>query len=151
MELAEIGSNTIRAIEGWANRLKDKEGYPKLSNIHVVKEAYYNEYSMAERKTECKRVRDKYPDRLPVICERAFNANIAQVDKRKFLVPRDLTVGQFLYVIRSRMKLGVDEALFVFVNGQLPPTGELMQQLYNDHHSDDGFLYFTYNGENTFG
>lgn len=146
-----MGTNVIRAIEGWGKGSKEKREDSRESNVQVVKEAYYNEYSLEERQLECKRVKDKYPDRLPVICERAFNSNIAQVDKRKFLVPRDLTVGQFLYVIRARMNLGVDEALFVFVNGQLPATGELMQEVYNNHSSTDGFLYFTYNGENTFG
>jgi hypothetical protein len=39
-------------------------------------------------------------------------------------VPADLTVGQFVYVIRKRIKLSPEKAIFVFVKNVLPPTGE---------------------------
>lgn len=42
----------------------------------------------------------------------------------RFLVPADLTVGQFVYVIRKRIKLSPEKAIFVFVRNVLPPTGE---------------------------
>jgi GABA(A) receptor-associated protein len=32
-------------------------------------------------------------------------SDIATIDKKKYLVPADLTVGQFVYVIRKRIKL----------------------------------------------
>ena len=150
--MCTIGSNFMRSVEGIAAEGRSMlDRVPKIDNLSIVKEAYYNEFSPEERKKECERIRGKYPDRIPVICEKAFNSSIAQVDKRKFLVPMDLTVGQFLYVIRGRMKLRADEALFVFVGGHLPPTGGSMQELYEKHRSEDGFLYLTYNGENTFG
>ena len=37
-------------------------------------------------------------------------------------MPSDLTVGQFVYVIRKRIKLSPEKALFVFTNNVLPPT-----------------------------
>ena len=150
--ISTLGSNFMRSMQGVAAEGRSVlDRVPRIDSLSVVKEAYYNEFTQDERKTECGRIRAKYPDRIPVICERAFNATVAQVDKRKFLVPMDLTVGQFLYVIRGRMKLRADEALFVFVGGHLPPTGGSMQELYEKHKSEDGFLYLTYNGENTFG
>lgn len=42
----------------------------------------------------------------------------------RYLVPADLTVGQFVYVVRKRIKLGAEKAIFVFVKNTLPPTGE---------------------------
>ena len=42
---------------------------------------------------------------------------------RRYLVPADLTVGQFVYVIRKRIKLSPEKAIFIFVNNVLPPTG----------------------------
>lgn len=43
----------------------------------------------------------------------------------RYLVPADLTVGgQFVYVVRKRIKLGPDKAIFIFVKSLLPPTGE---------------------------
>ncbi len=38
-------------------------------------------------------------------------------------MPSDLTVGQFVYVIRKRIKLSPEKAIFVFVRNVLPPTG----------------------------
>lgn len=42
---------------------------------------------------------------------------------RRYLVPADLTVGQFVYVIRKRIKLSSEKAIFIFVKNVLPPTG----------------------------
>lgn len=40
-------------------------------------------------------------------------------------MPADLTVGQFVYVVRKRIKLGPEKAIFIFVKNILPPTGEI--------------------------
>jgi GABA(A) receptor-associated protein len=69
----------------------------------------------------------------------------------RYHVPADLTVGQFVYVIRKRIKLSPEKAIFVFVNNVLPPTAALMSSIYEEHKEDDGFLYIAYSGENTFG
>jgi len=86
-----------------------------------------------------------------VIVERAEKSDIPTLDKKKYLVPADLTVGQFVYVIRKRIKLNAEKAIFIFVNNVLPPTAALMNAIYEEHKDDDGFLYVTYSGENTFG
>ena len=43
----------------------------------------------------------------------------------RYLVPADLTVGQFVYVVRKRIKLSPEKAIFIFVKNILPPTGEM--------------------------
>lgn len=67
------------------------------------------------------------------------------------MVPVDLSVGQFVYVIRKRIKLPSEKAIFIFVNDILPPTAALISTVYEEHKDDDGFLYVLYSGENTFG
>ena len=79
------------------------------------------------------------------------NNKMTKIDKKKYLVPSDLTVGQFMFVIRKRLKLPPEQAIFLFVNGTIPPTAALMNQIYDEHRDVDGFLYITYSGENTFG
>ena len=105
------------------------------------------------RKNEADRVRLKYPNRIPVIVERAKNCiEIDRIDKKKYLVPTDLTMGQFIYVIRKRLKqMTAEKGLFIFVGNIMPPTGENMAVIYEKKKDDDGFLYITYSGENTFG
>lgn len=61
--------------------------------------------------------------RVQVICEKADRSDIPDIDKKKYLVPADLTVGQFVYVIRKRIKLSPEKAIFIFINNVLPPTG----------------------------
>lgn len=117
-------------------------------------------HDFEKRKSEAEKIRRKYDDRIPVIVEKAqARSEIADIDKKKYLVPSDLTVGQFTYVIRKRIKLSPEQALWIFVeteeNGKkgqrLPPTSNTMQTVYHDCKDDDGFLYITYSGENQFG
>ena len=103
------------------------------------------------RRSESDRIRAKYPDRVPVICERADRSDVPDIDKKKYLVPADLTVGQFIYVIRKRIKLPPEKAIFIFVDNVIPPTASLMSAVYEVQRDEDGFLYVTYSGENTFG
>ena len=111
--------------------------------------------SFEKRKAEAARIRSKYPDRIPVICEKQEKSKIPDIDKKKYLVPADLTVGQFVYVIRRRIKVDPNTNIFLFVNvGKntiLPPTASLMSSLYDEQKDLDGFLYITYTSENTFG
>jgi hypothetical protein len=44
-----------------------------------------------------------------------------------------LTVGQFVYVIRKRIKLAPEKAIFIFVDEVLPPTAALMSAIYEEH------------------
>ena len=83
--------------------------------------------------------------------ERQPRSNINDIDKRKFLVPADLTVAQFMYIIRKRIQLPPEKAMFLFVNKVLPTTSSTMGSIYDEHKDPDGFLYISYSGENTFG
>jgi GABA(A) receptor-associated protein len=39
-------------------------------------------------------MREKYQDRIPVIVEKASGGDIPDIDKKKYLVPTDLTGGK---------------------------------------------------------
>lgn len=109
-------------------------------------------YSFAERTAEARRVLDKLPGRIPVVVERAASQSaVPSIDKNKFLVPGDLTVAQFVCVVRNRLALRPEMALFVFVGSTMPPSTTLMREVYHAHKNADGFLYMLYAGEATFG
>ena len=112
---------------------------------------FKKENSFEKRKNEAHRIRAKYPNRIPVIVERAPKSDIPNIEKTKYLVPDDLTIGQFVYVIRKRIKMTPDKAMFVFVNNMLPPTAATMSSIYDEYKDDDHFVYFFYAGENSFG
>ncbi|OQE16439.1 hypothetical protein PENSTE_c024G04990 [Penicillium steckii] len=119
--------------------------------LSAMRSKFKDEHPFEKRKAEAERIRQKYADRIPVICEKVEKSDIATIDKKKYLVPADLTVGQFVYVIRKRIKLSPEKAIFIFVDEVLPPTAALMSSIYEEHKDEDGFLYITYSGENTFG
>jgi len=106
---------------------------------------------LEKRLAEATRIRAKYPDRVPIIAERRAGSEIPDIDKCKYLVPSDLTFGQFVYVIRKRIRLTPEKAIFVFVNGTLPQTGALVSRVYKENRDKDGFLYVVYSDESTFG
>ncbi len=70
---------------------------------------------------------------------------------QKYLVPADLCYGQFLHVIRKRLKLQPDQAIFLFCCNHLPPASMLLSQVYKQYADEDGFLYIQYASESTFG
>lgn len=117
-------------------------------------EKFKFKYRFQERKKECINILSKYPDRIPVICEKnlsAHNKELESIDKIKYLVPADLTVGQFIFVIRKRIKLSPEKALFVYIGKNIPSSSEIMSSIYEKYKDLDGFLYIEYSGENTFG
>lgn len=112
---------------------------------------FKNNFTLKQRKEESTRVISKYPYRIPIICEKMLGKNIPDIDKHKYLVPVDLTMGQFIYVIRNRIKLNNQQALFLFINGTIPSSNSLMINSYSQLKDEDGFLYINYSSENTFG
>jgi GABA(A) receptor-associated protein len=114
---------------------------------------FKKKYSLQERKTESIRVIENHPDRVPIICEKHEKASshLPQVDKHKYLVPTDLTIGQFIYVIRKRIRLTSEQAIYLFIDGLIPQSNEMIYSIYHKHKDKDGFLYISYTNENTFG
>lgn len=108
-------------------------------------------HALEQRKIEANRIKLKYPDRIPAIVELAEKADLPALDRNKFLVPSDITVAQFIFIIRKRIKLTAEKAIFVFVNNTLPPTSETIGSLYEKNKDEDQFLYCTISSESTFG
>lgn len=57
-----------------------------------------------------------------VIVERDPKSQIQDIDKRKFLVPNDISVAQFMWIIRKRIQLPSEKAIFLFVEKVLPQS-----------------------------
>ena len=108
-------------------------------------------HTFEARVEESRRIRDRFPGRVPIIVEKAARSDVPLIDKQKFLVPGDLTLSQFVFVIRKRLALSSEQALFCFIGGTLPTTGTLLRELYSAFCDKDGVLYVSYSGENTFG
>ncbi|XP_020244456.1 autophagy-related protein 8i-like isoform X1 [Asparagus officinalis] len=134
---------------------------------------FKEEFTFGERFEESRDILSKYPDRVPVstnfcsiswnpkpgssifkdevIAERFSRSDLPEMEKRKYLVPRDMSVGQFIHILRCRLHLASGRALFVFINDTLPQTASLMYSIYESYKDEDGFLYMCYSSEKTFG
>lgn len=135
---AELFDTTVMSIRG------------KINTVNPLR--FKDQHTEIKRRAEAKRILEKYPDRIPIIVEKAPNSTAPNIDKIKYLVPCDLNFGQFVYVVRKRIKLNSSEALFLFVsNNTLPPTQAIMSQIYKQYKDADDFLYITYHNESTFG
>tara|TARA_B100001250_G_C19770948_1_gene777151 strand:+ start:575 stop:931 length:357 start_codon:yes stop_codon:yes gene_type:complete len=118
-----------------------------MSNYKISK-------TFEDRLSESNEIINKYPNRIPLIIEKLSNSNdtiIPDIDKNKYLVPDDLTVGQLMYVIRKRLKLSPENAIFIFCNGNILNSNLTMRYIYNEYKDKDGFVYIIYSGESTFG
>lgn len=104
-----------------------------------------------KRKLESTNIINKYPERIPIIVEKYSTCKLKNIDKSKYLVPKDMTMGQFVYIIRKRINLDSSQSLFVSVNGCLTSSCERVQDVYSSKKDEDGFLYVVYTSENTFG
>ena len=62
-----------------------------------------------------------------------------------------MAMNQFIYVIRKRLNLKSNEAIFVTINNEMCTSSEILSDIYDKHKNTDGFLYVTYSSENTFG
>ena len=105
-----------------------------------------------KRCEESARIRKKYPTRIPVIVEKDLREkSLPQISRKKYLVPQDLSVGEFMFVIRKRIKLAPEKSIYLFIDGSLQNTSANLCQVYEEHKDKDGFLYILYYGESTFG
>jgi GABA(A) receptor-associated protein len=113
---------------------------------------FKKKFTLEQRKEECGKMLEKFPERLPIIVEAAPGCKLPAMDRKKFLVPTDIVLGQFIQIIRKRINMNQTEALFVFVaNDTLCPVTSQISNIYSAHKDEDGFLYITYANENTFG
>lgn len=109
-------------------------------------------YAFNDRREESSHVLKKYPERKPIICEKMFNQiGLHDIDKKKYLVPNEHTIGQFTYIIKKKLGLTSDEAVFLFINGKIISSSTTIAKLYYREKDPDGFLYISYSKENVFG
>uniref|UniRef100_A0A670XWX8 Microtubule associated protein 1 light chain 3 gamma n=1 Tax=Pseudonaja textilis TaxID=8673 RepID=A0A670XWX8_PSETE len=74
------------------------------------------------------------------------------LDKTKFLVPQELTMTQFITIIRSRMALSATQAFYLLINNKsLASMSFTLAEVYRDYKDEDGFVYMTYASQEMFG
>jgi GABA(A) receptor-associated protein len=102
-------------------------------------------------KSEIMSVRQKYPEHIPILVK--TKDKTIELQNPKFLVKKDITVGQFLFSLRKRCIRGLNptEAIHIFINDKLPPTSATLSTYYQNEKNDNDMLEVFICKENTFG
>lgn len=102
------------------------------------------------RKAESTKIMQKYPDRIPIIVERASTTD-PDIIMHKYLIPRDFTLGEVHFAIRKNTNLTQTDGIFFFINNKMLTVTDVLGNVYSKERDDDGFLYVKYQVENAFG
>ena len=68
-----------------------------------MKKSFKEKTLFDKRIQESEQIRNKYPDRIPIIVEKYKDCKLPDVDKCKYLVPNDMTMSKFIFVVRRRL------------------------------------------------
>ncbi|GFY61275.1 hypothetical protein TNIN_187951 [Trichonephila inaurata madagascariensis] len=92
--------------------------WPKIVNVTLLspqktspplqqrRKSFRERRSLEMRKMESLEVRTKFPKKIPVIVEKSDREKVLPyLDRVKFLVPLDMTMSQFVGIVRARLKL----------------------------------------------
>ena len=92
-------------------------------------------------------IKEKHPNYIPIIL-----TSDCSLDKYKYLINKEMTVGNLMCYIRQRNKLNHFEAYFVFADNILLQQSQTIQQVYDLYaNKENNFLFLTIKKENTFG
>ncbi|GFT79711.1 hypothetical protein NPIL_357301 [Nephila pilipes] len=74
------------------------------------------------------------------------------LDRVKFLVPLDMTMSQFVGIVRARLKLKPTQTFYLMLNNKSVATmSRMMGDIYDENKYEDGFLYATYAAQEMYG
>lgn len=147
-----LSSLALAAASSVVSTLASTAARTAISSSLSSTSSYKTDVSERDRKATSARLRAQHPNRLPIVVEPS-SANEPAIDKNKYLVPNDLTMGQLMHIIRKRVRMPAEQALFLLVGESrtIPAAAALIADVYDRHVSSDGHLYVIYSTENAFG
>ena len=90
---------------------------------------YRDTHDDLTRIQESSQIMKRYPHRIPVIIEPRRDT-ITVMDKKKFMVPKELIFAQLFYVVRKRIRMKPEQALFFFTNNRLITASSSVVDVY---------------------
>eukprot|EP00697_Spironema_sp_BW2_P000807 gnl/Spiro4/11084_TR5875_c0_g1_i1.p1 gnl/Spiro4/11084_TR5875_c0_g1~~gnl/Spiro4/11084_TR5875_c0_g1_i1.p1 ORF type:complete len:142 (+),score=8.22 gnl/Spiro4/11084_TR5875_c0_g1_i1:104-529(+) len=86
---------------------------------------FKDQHPFEQRQNEALRVRLRYPNKTPVIVERDASArdDVPDLEKTKFLIPNDYTMGQLMFIPPAQPRpgaLSLTNALFLCEQNDSP-------------------------------
>ena len=64
----------------------------------------FEKYTLQERLQFSERLKNKYPELVPIIIKKKFGDKILQdIDKHRYLIPKNLPMSNLLFIIRKKI------------------------------------------------
>lgn len=120
-----------------------------IEKAKEISEIVFNEEQFTKQHSD--RIIEKYTNRYPILLW-TLGSNII-IKKRKFIVPGNITIGQFLYVLRKQLiDFNSSEGLFLIVEGVdiMLPSNQIIEKVWKEYNVN-GFIRLALTKENTFG
>jgi hypothetical protein len=107
---------------------------------------------MEDNKNRFKIISQKYPDYAFIVVT-SLSKSI-KLEKTKYMIPIDMTVGFFLLNIRKKNSITLKKVgtIIMFANGKILMASDIIGNIYSKYKNvNDGILYVNISTENVFG
>ena len=82
-----------------------------------------------------------HSDKVPILLRKAPGSKLRQLTNNKILILKSFNVYKLIMVIKKKIELDKSEAIYLFVNNSLLQAGQTLEEVYEKHVAEDGFLY----------
>lgn len=119
-----------------------KEPEVEEKDLHSIMQPYIVE----GRRKETQDLMQTIPSKLPLFVERHDKSKLPLMKKRRFLVPANIFMADFVGTIQKKLKMGPEEKLVMLVgqDTEPQPNSVVIKDVYEEKKHEDGFLYVNY-------
>ena len=142
-----INSSVIFAKQAGALLNITSNESPKNTNLLCTNE---NDINPIFTKNQLLVISEKYPNQVPIIVLKSGSSNLTSLDKKKFVVYRQVYISDFKLFIQKRINLKMNQAFYFFYNSCLINNNITIGEVF-DKNNENGVLYINYCGEDAFG
>lgn len=124
-------------------------------NINMKKKSVVDfsksEFNQDEKliiKKEVELIKEKYPHHIPIL----IRSNKIHFTQYKYLVNEEVTISEFMTILKKKIKLNSYEAIYLFINNTIPKGSTSLNNLYKSYKDlEIDMLIISVCKENTFG
>lgn len=116
----------------------------------MEKKKFKELYSLEDRKNLFDTWSRRYDKKIFVVAE-TFNNEQLPFFSEIFKIEPNATVHKLVKLIRNRMKLEEQVAIYIYCNKVIVPPTNIMQSVYERHKDGDGILYLNIVSIDAFG
>lgn len=106
------------------------------------------ESSEESRKEESRKIKEQWPEKVPLILEKDRTNEIEDLGPTKFLCPKNYSISRLLQNLRQKLHMRQELVIFLLANEEtLLSNDMLLGEAYEKYGDEDGFLYLLYTSD----